>query len=90
MPTEFSWLTYTKLSKEHGMNHAFMYVYVLFTTGLTGDVISLHVFGKVIVVLNSIKAAKDLLEKRGDIYSDRQPDTLHDMYALEIPIFGSN
>lgn len=36
-----------------------------------GDVLSFHVFGKVIVVLNSLKANKDLLEKRGDIYSDR-------------------
>ncbi|KAH9980678.1 hypothetical protein BJV74DRAFT_735103, partial [Russula compacta] len=36
-----------------------------------GDVISFHVFGQVIVVLNSTKAAKDLLEKRGDVYCDR-------------------
>ncbi|KAH9975190.1 CyP450 monooxygenase [Russula compacta] len=36
-----------------------------------GDILSFHVFGQVIVVLNSIKATKDLLEKRGDIYSDR-------------------
>jgi hypothetical protein len=27
--------------------------------------------GKVIVVLNSFKANKDLLERRGEIYSDR-------------------
>ncbi|KAH9985152.1 cytochrome P450 [Russula vinacea] len=36
-----------------------------------GDVLSFHVFGKVVVVLNSFKANKDLLERRGDIYSDR-------------------
>ncbi|KAF8259263.1 cytochrome P450 [Lactarius quietus] len=36
-----------------------------------GDVFSLRVFGQVIVVLNTTKATKDLLEKRGDIYSDR-------------------
>jgi len=36
-----------------------------------GDVLSFHVFGKVIVVLNSLKANKDLLERRADMYSDR-------------------
>ena len=43
----------------------------LFTKVLVGDIISLHIFGKVIVVLNTTKATKDLLDKRGDIYSDR-------------------
>jgi hypothetical protein len=38
---------------------------------MAGDVLSFHVFGKVIVVLNSLKANKDLLEKRSDFYSDR-------------------
>ncbi|KAI0064827.1 cytochrome P450 [Artomyces pyxidatus] len=38
-----------------------------------GDVISLRVFGQVIVVLNSTKSARDLLEKRAAIYSAR-PD----------------
>ena len=39
--------------------------------GMAGDVLSFHVFGKVIVIFNSLKANKDLLEKHGDIYSDR-------------------
>ncbi|KAI0768404.1 cytochrome P450 [Irpex lacteus] len=36
-----------------------------------GDVFSLRVPGKTMIVLNSEKAAVDLLEKRGAIYSDR-------------------
>ncbi|KAI0340696.1 cytochrome P450 [Trametopsis cervina] len=36
-----------------------------------GDVISLSVFGKTIVVLNSEKAASELLDQRSAIYSDR-------------------
>ena len=36
-----------------------------------GDVIYLNSCGKSTVVLNSEEAAKDLLEKRGAIYSDR-------------------
>ncbi|KAH9976333.1 CyP450 monooxygenase [Lactifluus volemus] len=36
-----------------------------------GDVFCIQVFGQVIVVLNSLSAIKDLLEKRGEIYADR-------------------
>ena len=43
----------------------------LITKKMAGDVMSFHVFGQVIVVLNSVKATNDLLERRGDIYSDR-------------------
>ncbi|KAG6841262.1 hypothetical protein C0991_000402 [Blastosporella zonata] len=38
-----------------------------------GDVVYLHVLGKPMIVLNSVKAAVDLLEKRSMNYSDR-PD----------------
>ncbi|KAI0060009.1 cytochrome P450 [Artomyces pyxidatus] len=36
-----------------------------------GDIISIEVFGQVIVVLQSPKAVRDLLDKKGAIYSDR-------------------
>jgi hypothetical protein len=49
---------------------------------MTGDVLSLHVFGKVIVVLNSYKANKDLLERRGNIYSDRPVIPILEMYVF--------
>lgn len=48
-------------------------------SGRVGDVFSLSVFGQVIVVLNTSKATKDLLEKRGDIYSDRPVIPIFDM-----------
>ncbi|KAI0278757.1 cytochrome P450 [Russula aff. rugulosa BPL654] len=35
-----------------------------------GDIMSFHVLGRVIIVLNSLKISKDLFERRGDIYSD--------------------
>lgn len=38
-----------------------------------GDVIHLNILGKHFIVLNSRKAAVDLLDKRGSKYSDR-PD----------------
>ena len=36
-----------------------------------GDVIHVHILGHHMVVLNSLRAAQDLLERRGSIYSDR-------------------
>lgn len=53
---------------------------------MAGDVISFHTFGKVIVVLNTANAAKDLLEKRSEIYSDRSVLPIHEMYVLEFHI----
>ena len=55
---------------------------------LPGDVVSLQVFGTVIVVLNSVKATKDLLERRGEIYSDRPVIPFHKMcvFKLGVPV----
>lgn len=36
-----------------------------------GDVIYLSILGRPVIVLNSAQAATDLLEKRGENYSDR-------------------
>lgn len=38
---------------------------------LAGDILFFKVFGKRIIVLNSDEAARDLLDKRSAIYSDR-------------------
>jgi hypothetical protein len=54
------------------------------TEGLAGDVLSFHVFGNVIVVLNSLKANKDLLERRADIYSDRPVIPIVEMYVFPV------
>ncbi|KAI0062677.1 cytochrome P450 [Artomyces pyxidatus] len=44
-----------------------------------GDVMSLRVFGQVIVILNSAKSARDLLDKRAAIYSGRPVLTFFDL-----------
>jgi hypothetical protein len=38
---------------------------------ITGDVVYLNVLGRSIIILNSQKAAADLLGRRAKIYSDR-------------------
>ncbi len=48
-----------------------------------GDIIYLRAFSKVIVVLSSYSAIKDLLEKRGEYYSDRPSTPIMKMYVLE-------
>ncbi|THH18673.1 hypothetical protein EW146_g2333 [Bondarzewia mesenterica] len=41
-----------------------------------GDIIYIHAFGNSVIVLNSAKAADDLLDKRGAIYSSRPMRTM--------------
>lgn len=51
-----------------------------FSLGLIiGHIVSYRTLGYDIVVLNTIQAIKDLLEKRGSIYSDRPVVHLVDM-----------
>jgi cytochrome P450 len=61
---------------------------VLFLTRTTGDVLSFHILGQVIVVLNTVKATRDLFDKRGAIYSDRPVMPFYDMCVLASSIVG--
>ena len=54
-----------------------------------GGILSFHVFGQVIIVLNSAKATKDLLEKRGEIYSDRPVIPFYEMCGLRFGVPNS-
>ena len=47
-----------------------------------GDILSFHVFGQVIIVLNSVKATKELLDKCSEFYSDRPVVPFYEMCAL--------
>jgi hypothetical protein len=80
IPKRFSWLSYLQFSKKHGM--IYLAVQGPLTEAMAGDVLSFHVFGQVIVVLNSYKANKDLLERRGEIYSDRPVIPIFEMYVF--------
>lgn len=87
VPKHFSWLAYTKFSKIHG-NGSSLGGRSPFLTRTTGDILSFHVLGQSVVVLNSVKATKDLFEKRGAIYSDRSMMPIYDMWVLLSYIFG--
>ncbi|KAF8188191.1 cytochrome P450 [Mycena galopus ATCC 62051] len=57
-----------------------------------GDVMHLQVFGKSMIVLDTLQAAVDLLDKRGSIYSDRPPLPLYELlgwtYMLSFMRYG--
>jgi len=48
-----------------------------------GDIVYLRVFNREIVVLNKFSVARDLLEKRSSIYSDRPPFVLLNMMGWQ-------
>ena len=83
IPKDRPWIAYTDMSKKYGGRN------ILVTTGppqlnstSLGDIIYLRSFSKVIIVLSSLSAIKDLLEKRGEYYSDRSPSPILEMYVL--------
>jgi hypothetical protein len=66
-------------SPRNMVRYSVFYHTVPFKNGSLGDVLSFHVFGQVIIVLNTVKVIKDLLEKRGEIYSDRPAIPFYEM-----------
>jgi hypothetical protein len=83
MPKDEPWIAFTDMSKKYGRRN------ILGTTGSSqlnraflGDIIYIRAFSKAIVVLSSFSTIKDLLEKRGEYYSDRPSAPILKMYVL--------
>lgn len=55
---------------------------------LGSDVIHLNILGQHIICLNSVKAAADLLDRRGANYCDRPRFTLFEVYVM--PCLGKS
>jgi hypothetical protein len=73
LPSESSWLTYTEWKKTYGKLTPHMQPWrcnVWPIVDMTGDVIYVQALGRPIVILNSYKAAHDLLDKKVS-YADR-------------------
>ena len=74
MPAGAEWITYTRWGKLYGApflrGPSFPPTYVLFWH-VGSDVLHVDVLGTHIVIINSVKAANELLEKRSSVYSDR-------------------
>lgn len=75
LPKEFEWYTYQKWSRDFRMclefRSSICSPVISTSDGLGSDLIHLEIFGTRVIVINSAKAANDLLDRRSTIYSDR-------------------
>ena len=85
IPKDAPWTAYVDMSRKYGTNDIICDTcspLLKLTPVFQDDVICLRVFSEVVVVLNSLSALKDLLEKRGNLYSERPPLPIAEMYVL--------
>ena len=54
---------------------------------LLGDIVFLQVFDQTVVVLSSLAAIKALVERRGELYADRTPFPIFEMFACFFFVF---
>ena len=60
----------TRAGERNGVIYAHFKIILSLTSAL-GGIIYLNVLGKSMIVINDLKVARDLMDKRGSIYSDR-------------------
>ena len=84
IPTEKPWVTYTDMSKKYGRCHTYCRGrrFARLKLAFQGDVSCLRVFSQVIIVLSSLSSVKDLLEMRGEYYSERPYRPMMEMCVL--------
>jgi cytochrome P450 len=70
MPTKEQPQKFSEMGKEYGTHICFLREHCAITS-VIGPLMHLNVLGQPIVVVNDIKIATELLEKRSNIYSDR-------------------
>ena len=75
-PTLYPWKTFNDWKAVYGTNIDTLAYAHLILHGSPGDVVYLEVLGKPMLILNSMDAVNDLLDKRGDIYSCRPTLTM--------------
>lgn len=64
---------------------------LIMTIIISGDVMHLHFLGRSVIVLNSVQAAVDLLDKRSANYSDRPTFVILEMFVLGFSLaIGTN
>ena len=84
LPQEKPWVTYTDMSRKYGtcIIHSRGYRFAQLKLVFQGDVCYLRVFSQDIIVLSSLSTIKDLLEMRGEYYSERPYRPMVEMYVL--------
>jgi hypothetical protein len=85
IPKDAPWVAYVDMSRKYGTRNIIgdtCSPFLKLTPAFQDDVICLRVFSEVVIVLNSLSALKDLLEKRGQTYSERPSLPIAEMYVL--------
>ena len=77
LDAEHQFKTFHRWGKRYGAYTLHIVVGIMLLMQLVGDLVFVRLFQKPVVILNSLRAAQDLLEKKGAIYSDRPHMTLH-------------
>ena len=71
LPTKNAWETYSEWKRVYGRCYYAVYAIRLLKTVTVGDVVYSYAFGRSILILNTVAAARDLMEKKGANFSDR-------------------
>jgi hypothetical protein len=92
VPAERSDLQFAKWSKEFSefvqvLDLALAAKHVISNAYPESDIIYVNLLGQPVIVLNSVKSAVDLLDKKGAIYSDRPRFVLLEAYCNTCPSF---
>ena len=85
VPKETPWSAYADMSKKYGEHNTLWHWDTdspQLNPAFEGDIICFRVLFQVVVVLCLLSAIKDLLEKRGTIYSERPLLPIIEMYVL--------
>jgi len=82
IPSENPEDKFSEWSKQYGMYWGFKTATASNWACLAGDVMLLHVFNRKMIILNSVEAAVDLMEKRSSNYSDRPNFPIFQLYAF--------
>lgn len=75
MPASQEWLTFAEWGEKWGTQQSKVLTLIVLTNALcpflSGDIVTVSILGKRIIILNSAQAAFDMLDKKSSIYSGR-------------------
>jgi len=72
LPRQTPWVKFAEWGREYGLYTSSLALALAYRLSCLGPVFELSVLGTRVVVLNSAKAAEDLLVKRGTIYAGKE------------------
>jgi hypothetical protein len=71
MPSAREWLTFTEWGRLYGMQPYDYQIEAPLLTVMLGPVVSLKIFGKRYIILNTLEKVNEIMEKQSAINSDR-------------------